>query len=208
MFISGTWLALAAAGAGDDAAAVIEVGSSKQLFIDDRFIESSRDVELVMNPPRRDGKVLLTTDQPWEAGRHVSVYSSVIRENGLTKVWYDFREPTQGGPDTYKFRVCYAESESGLQFIKPQLDLFEVDGSTANSVVSRVRLAAARSGSIPRRPPSIDTRTRRKSTLAASCTCTVLRTGYTGSCLPRSILVRVGTTRRRLFFGTRAAGGM
>ena len=94
LFISGTWLSLAAAGASDDAAAVIEVGSSKQLFIDDRFIESSRNVELVMNPPRRDGKVLLTTDQPWEAGRHVSVYSSVIRENGLTKVWYDFREPT------------------------------------------------------------------------------------------------------------------
>ena len=63
---------------------VIDVGSKKQLFVDELYIQSSRGVTLTMNPPYRDGKVLLTNDQPWETGpeTYVGVYSSVKKENG------------------------------------------------------------------------------------------------------------------------------
>jgi len=43
----------------------IDIGSRKQLFIDERFIATSSEIEPVMNPPLRDGKIPLTTDQPW-----------------------------------------------------------------------------------------------------------------------------------------------
>ena len=42
----------------------IDIGSSKQLFVDDRFIASSRGVELVMNPPYPSPEPVLTADAP------------------------------------------------------------------------------------------------------------------------------------------------
>jgi len=103
------------------AAEPIDVGSQKQLFIDDRFIESSTGVTLVMYPPRRDGIVLLTNDQPWEIGpeTYIGVYSSVIKENGVVRLWYDSR---CGGDQLYD-RVAYAESKDGVHFTKPILKL-------------------------------------------------------------------------------------
>ncbi len=114
---------------------VLNVGSEKQLFIDDRLIASSRGVTLVMNPPRRDGKILIAPDQEWEQGASIAVYSSVLKENGNVRVWYDLIRPTGPGPYDHERRVCYAESADGLHFSKPILNLHEVDGSKANNVV-------------------------------------------------------------------------
>lgn len=112
---------------------VIDVGSKKQLFIDELFIQSSRGVTLTMNPPSRDGRVLLTNDQPWETGpeTYIGVYSSVIKEDGVVRLWYDSR---RGGEQRYG-RVAYAESKDGLHFTKPTLKLHEIDGSKENNVV-------------------------------------------------------------------------
>ena len=112
---------------------VIDVGSKKQLFIDDFLIASSRGVTLTMNPPRRDGKVLLTTDKPWESGpdSYIGVYSSVMKDRGVVRLWYDSR---RGGKKPYG-RVAYAESKDGLHFIKPVLKLHTIDGSKKNNVV-------------------------------------------------------------------------
>lgn len=109
------------------AAQPIDVGSRKQLFLDERFIESSNGVQLVMNPPRRDGKVLIMADQPWESGddAYIGVYSSVIKEDGVVRIWYDSR---RDGDQSYG-RVAYAESKDGLHFTKPILKLHEIDGS-------------------------------------------------------------------------------
>jgi len=51
---------------GDTSNAPIDVGSRKQLFIDEKFIESITGVELVMNRPYQTGEVLITADKPWE----------------------------------------------------------------------------------------------------------------------------------------------
>ena len=126
------WLTAAA---GERRQEVIRVGSRKQLFIDERFIESSRGVTLTMNPPRRDGRVLLAPDQPWEEGALIGVYSSVLEEGGKVRLWYDLIQPTGPGPYDHTRRVCYAESDDGLRFRKVALDLYEVNGSKANNVV-------------------------------------------------------------------------
>ena len=112
---------------------VINVGSKKQLFIDDLFIQSSRGVTLTMNPPHRDGKVLLINDEPWETGpsTYIGVYSSVIKENGVVRIWYDSR---RDGDQRYG-RVAYGKSQDGLHFTKPMLRLHEIDGSKENNVV-------------------------------------------------------------------------
>jgi len=116
-----------------DAPRVIDVGSKKQLFIDGLFIESSRGTTLTMNPPARDGSVLFTNDQPWETGKdtYIGVYSSVVKEKGVVRLWYDSR---RGGDQSYG-RVAYAESEDGLHFTKPVVKLHAIDGSKENNVV-------------------------------------------------------------------------
>jgi len=113
----------------------INVGTRKQLFVDEQFIESRTGIELLMHPPVRDGRVLVTADQPWEAGGRIAVYSSVLREDGRTRIWYDLLTPKGDGPYDHERRVCYAESADGLEFVKPRLGLCEVNGSRANNVV-------------------------------------------------------------------------
>ena len=113
----------------------IDIGSQKQLFMDQQLVATSRNITLTMNPPRRDGQVLLTTDQPWEKGAFISVYSSVLKDNDRIRLWYDLMEKTGAGPYDHERRVGYAESKDGLHFEKPLLGLHSVDGSTANNVV-------------------------------------------------------------------------
>lgn len=113
----------------------IDVGNRKQLFVDDALIQSRNNVDLVMNPPYQTGEVLITADEPWEAGSTVFVYSSVLKDRGVLRVWYDLLTPTGNGPYDHERRVCYAESEDGIHFVKPRLGLHEVGGSTANNVV-------------------------------------------------------------------------
>ena len=112
---------------------VIDVGSRKQLFIENRFITNSENVTLAMNLPRQDGEVLIKPDQPWEKDGRICVYCSVLKADGKVKVWYDFLQPTGPGPYDHQRRVCYAESEDGLNFIKPKLGLHELDGQTGAS---------------------------------------------------------------------------
>lgn len=115
---------------------VIDVGSRKQLFVDDRFVEFARGVALVMNPPHQTGEALITADQPHEQGGLVHLYSSVLKdEDGRIRIWYDLITPTGDGPYDHERRVCYAESADGVHFTKPALGLHEVRGSTANNVV-------------------------------------------------------------------------
>ncbi len=114
---------------------VIPVGTQKQLFVDHHLIESSRGVTLTMNEPRCDGKVLIKCDQPWEQGASIGVYSSVMKEDGKIRLWYDLIRPTGSGPYDHERRVAYAESKNGIDFVKPILNLHEVDGSKANNIV-------------------------------------------------------------------------
>ena len=112
----------------------IDIGTRKQLFVDDRFIASSLGVELVMNTPRRDGKVLLTTDQTWEQGKVIGIYSSVLKHDDRVKIWYDFRQPVATDP-WQDLRISYAESTDGLHFKKLNVGLHDLDGSKENAVV-------------------------------------------------------------------------
>ena len=152
LIVDSSWLMASPVGA-DGTATVIDVGSRKQLFIDDRFIDSSHGVRSVMNPPHCDGRVVLRADQPWEQGRSIGIYSSVLQEDDRIRIWYGLRRPTPGEQQRYELRVCYAESEDGLNFEKPILGLHEVDGSTQNNVVMPGPVGGCSVWIDPRAPP-------------------------------------------------------
>lgn len=111
----------------------IPVGAQRQLFIDNRFIESSENVTLTMNPPRKVGPVL-TCEKPWEAG-WIGAGGTVLDDgSGVLKMWYRAMEPGKDGnlgPDHY----CYATSNDGIHWEKPNLGLTEFQGSRDNNIV-------------------------------------------------------------------------
>ncbi|MDP6506203.1 MAG: hypothetical protein QF886_21440, partial [Planctomycetota bacterium] len=113
---------------------MLNIGTRKQLFIDDRFIESARGMHHCMNPPIQFPEMLLTNDQPWEA-QGIGAYNTVLRENGRFRMWYD--AGLKGGlPAEGARRLCYAESDDGLSWRKPTLGLLPFRGSKENNIVA------------------------------------------------------------------------
>jgi hypothetical protein len=102
----------------------IQVGSRKQLFVDDRFVAWCQGVELTMNAPVKMNQPVLANDIPWEGepGATVGAYSSVIKEGGKIRLWGAGKDllPVQMKPDGPVVNLlAYAESDDGIHFTKP-----------------------------------------------------------------------------------------
>lgn len=115
----------------------IDIGNTKQLFIDDEIIETSNDVEFVMHSPFPTGDVILESDLPHESGGYVYLYSSVLKDpiDNKVKIWYDYFKPKSEDPYDHDRHIAYAESTDGINFSKPQFGLYELNGSKENNVV-------------------------------------------------------------------------
>jgi len=105
----------------------IDVGSQKQLFIDNRFVESSENVALTMNPPRRLGPVVLP-DKPWESSE-IGFCASVIEYEGTYMMFYRATSLDAGVSE------CLATSHDGEHWEKPNVGLIEFKGSKENNIV-------------------------------------------------------------------------
>ncbi len=128
----GAWSALALRGADT----ALDVGNRKQLFFDSRFIESSDGVTHTVNSPHQTGEILIQPDQPWEKGMYLGSYSSVLKENGKIRIWYNLLETEHRPNENPDFMaVAYAESTDGIHFTKPRLGLVEYQGSKQNNFV-------------------------------------------------------------------------
>lgn len=109
----------------------VDIASRKQLFIDAKFVEKPQGVVLRMNPPIKLGPVLLGTNS-WENGI-VTGAGTVIEDGGRFRMWYTAC-PASGHP-LAAFRLCYAESSDGINWVKPNLGLYEWEGSKANNII-------------------------------------------------------------------------
>ena len=111
----------------------VDVGSLRHLLLEDSWFESTSNVELTLHYPTLR-ETVIQCDQPWE-GKSLH-YSTVVSDNGLFRMWY---RVSQGDPrvDSAKDHVltCYAESQDGIQWLKPNLGLFEFEGSTNNNIL-------------------------------------------------------------------------
>ena len=122
-----------------------EIGGGKQLFIDDRFIESKEGLTRQVNPPAKMGPVLMP-ETPIESGYLGALFSFL--EDPAVKgryLMYYLAQPKKGEtrwvyPGTGKgdepgFHLCRAVSYDGIHWERERVGLFEIGGSRDNNVV-------------------------------------------------------------------------
>jgi len=116
--------------AADDAP--LDVGSRRELFVDDSLIGSMKGLELRLHHPT-PGEVVLVMDSPWEG--NTCAYVTVFRDGDKYRMYYrgsrlDVKTRKAGEQVT-----CYAESNDALHWTKPKLGIVEHAGSKENNVL-------------------------------------------------------------------------
>jgi hypothetical protein len=101
----------------------------KFLFLDNRGYEFVEGCRRELQQPRKCGaNPLLKPDRPWEHG-NITLYGSVVqRPGGPFQLWYSVVEPP------WHMMLAYAESDDGLEWRKPELDVYRHEGRKTNIV--------------------------------------------------------------------------
>lgn len=116
---------------GKSADGVIDIGSRRELLVDDFLVANMDGVTLKLHKPEaRD--VALVCDAPWEG--NTSAYYTVFEDDGLFRIYYRASH-SEEKKATHPEVTCYAESRDGLTFTKPKLGLFEFAGSKDNNII-------------------------------------------------------------------------
>ena len=136
----------------------IDVGSRKQLFVDDKLIARSQGITFTMNTPLKMNQPVLANDIPWEgeAGASIAAYSSVIKDGDKVRIWGSGKAmlPVQlapGGPVISLF--AYAESKDGIHFTTSNPSLVAYDESKAE-IGKHGRIGGVSVWIDPKAPPS------------------------------------------------------
>ncbi|MHC4529457.1 MAG: hypothetical protein ACYS29_16405 [Planctomycetota bacterium] len=108
--------------APDSPKGVVKLGSRKHVFIDDALLDSKHDLEFVCNPPRNRQELNFWPERSaWRP--------SVVDIDGKIYLY----APESYGSD--KGNTNLRISADGLNFTKPNLGLYEFEGSTDNALV-------------------------------------------------------------------------
>ena len=113
------------AGAKKLLAEVRQIGSRRELFVDYYLIDQMNNTRLKLHEPKDEGAVLFF-DKPWEGP--FCAFVTVIKEGGRFRLYYR-------GSGSSAETTCYAESNDGIHWEKPELGIFEVSGTRKNNVV-------------------------------------------------------------------------
>ena len=116
---------------GDKEPIVIQLDSRLELFVDHYLIDTLIDTRLVLQKPRDEGSVL-KFDKPWEGA--FCGYFTIIKDGETYRAYY--RGIPEAGKDGNSMEItCYAESRDGINWKKPNLGLYQVNGTSKNNVI-------------------------------------------------------------------------
>ncbi|MDE0177494.1 MAG: hypothetical protein OXP36_02760 [Gammaproteobacteria bacterium] len=124
------------------------------LLLDARIVESVQNAELALGAIKKhDANPLFAEDRLWEK-RFDNLYANITYDDteGTYKCWYSpfivdhsslgmtlqqRKEAKYRAPRNREMAICYATSNDGLAWNKPELGLVEYEGSTANNILWR-----------------------------------------------------------------------
>ena len=115
----------------------LDIHSNIQLFVDDYLIDHlSGKAELTLHHPI-PRETVMTYDRPWEGAG--SGYQSVFKDGKIYRMYYKAWHRTVGpgkvNTDASPLFCCYAESDDGIHWRRPNLGMFEFNGSKNNNIV-------------------------------------------------------------------------
>ena len=136
MKLLSTVLILACAVISSIAQEPIDIGSRWELFVDDYLIdELSGEARVILHHPTPQ-EVAIVYDEPWEGNG--CNYHSVFQDGDLYRLYYLANQYTTTGGrfiTPHPIYLCYAESENGIHWRKPELGLIEFKGSKKNNIM-------------------------------------------------------------------------
>jgi hypothetical protein len=110
----------------------VDVGLRREVFVDRHLIDTLSRLELRMRRPVDRGPVL-AFDKPWEGP--FSGYATIIHSGGKYQAFYRGSGAGVKKDDDAGQVVCHAESDDGVHWTKPALDLFPVAGEPTTNIV-------------------------------------------------------------------------
>ena len=115
----------------------LNIGSELQLFIDDYIVEkTSGNIKYELHHPEAR-EIAIEHDAPWEGSG--SSFHSVFKDGDTYRMYYSAWDFTikQGKvtDDSHPYNLCYAESNDGITWHKPNLGLVAFNGSKDNNIL-------------------------------------------------------------------------
>ena len=114
----------------------IDIGSRRELFVDQHLIESLDGAKLQLHHPT-PREIAIVHDGKWEGTG--CGYHSIFKDGDLYRLYYKawHLEVAKGrlSGGAHPLYCCYAESDDGVHWRKPSLGLHEFDGSKENNIV-------------------------------------------------------------------------
>lgn len=109
----------------------INLGSNREIFIDDLLIESLKGVEIRLEKPRDEG-IVHKFNKPWEGP--FCGYSTVIKDKDKFYLYYRGL-PKAGKDGSNDETTCVITSTNGTTWKRPQLNLFLKDKFPNNNII-------------------------------------------------------------------------
>lgn len=109
----------------------VDIGSRLELFVDSHLVDALKGAELRLQTPI-PAETVLKFDQAWE-GRYCG-YVTVFKDDDRYRMYYRGL-PSVSRDASATEATCYAESADGIQWQKPDLGLYQVQGTLENNVV-------------------------------------------------------------------------
>ncbi|WP_135552537.1 hypothetical protein [Paenibacillus cymbidii] len=119
-----------------DMAEAVWIGGKRELLWDDHLIDTERTTAQLRLHGPTPGEVVLRHDAPWEGDG--CDFHNIVKEDGFYRMYYlgwSMFDADGVSASKLPIVVCYAESEDGLHWVKPNLGICEFDGSTDNNII-------------------------------------------------------------------------
>lgn len=114
----------------------LDIGTRRELFVDDFLIEEMTDVTQQLNRPQVQEKAIVW-DKPWEGAR--AGYATVCSHGGTHFMYYrgwPWKDVHDHSNREASVQVtCVATSNDGIHWEKPELGQYEVLGTRDNNVI-------------------------------------------------------------------------
>jgi len=126
-----------ASGSTSNSDTVLHIGSRLELFIDDYIIDhfTGNAAQRLHHPVPQE--IVMNYDAPWEGSGcgYNSIFKDGDKYRMYYKAWQLTVEPGKVKTDDHPLFCCYAESNDGIHWQRPDLKLYEFNGSKKNNIV-------------------------------------------------------------------------